>query len=692
MPAPASNGCWLASSSWKVSAPGLPDAVACGADAGRCAPSIRRRLTRRSPGNLETGSAAAFPGPRGRRSDLAGLDDVPDSMNWLRHFATDICETSARLERMFEDVVARSRKGHGGHVPDEFDGALERLLTDAEADLDVVREWLPPEWDNTPPDEPALAYGTCAPSGWLALDLDSATTDPARLSDDTLIEAMIGFDRLASWAAARQARLLAELARRRPTDRAPYSARWAGVGSEYAPDEVGVALHLARGTACARVGLACRLLATLRETHALWETGQIDTAKARAIDDATWMLTSERARAVQARILDKAPEQTLAQLKAALARAVIAADPDGAEQRHRQARRDRRVVITPETDGMASLWALLTATQAAGAFTWLTRLARGLGTDDPRNMDTRRADILAALLSGQLVTDTTRHRHRHRHRCRRGSGRWRITGPHRRRHRRHRRGGRSGPSDPAGEPGQTADPGRHPLLHPDRGRRPARRTRRPRPHPRLPRPRDRRGRGVAPAGHRPPLRHPARPRPHHLPPTRRARRPHPSPRRPLQVRRLPSQSRRRRVGSHHRLVRRRHHQRTQPRRVLHHSPPAEDPCRWLARPRPPRRTADLDHPDRTPAHHRAPRLPTRPGARTADACTRRRAPATASPRRSDPDPPPFSDRPGSAIAVPNSRCALHRLHPGCNCSATRWSQPPRKPQIDTTSSTRGDER
>ena len=50
----------------------------------------------------------------------------------------------------------------------------------------------------------------------------------------------------------------------------------------------------------------------------------------------------------------------------------IAADPDGAEQRHRQARRDRRVVITPEADGMASLWALLTATQAAGAFTLAT--------------------------------------------------------------------------------------------------------------------------------------------------------------------------------------------------------------------------------------------------------------------------------------------------------------------------------
>ena len=219
-----------------------------------------------------------------------------------------------------------------------------------------------------------------------------------------MIEALVGFDRVASWATARQARLLAELAARRPTDRAPNSARWAGVGSEYAPDEAGVALHLSRGAACARIGTAVRLLAVLPETHAAWEAGRIDTAKARAVDDATWTLTPELARAVQDRVLPRAPEQTLTELKGALARAVLAVDPEGAETRHREARRERRVVVTPEADGMASLWALLTATEAVGAFTWLTRLARGLGADDPRSMDARRADILAALLTGRPVT------------------------------------------------------------------------------------------------------------------------------------------------------------------------------------------------------------------------------------------------------------------------------------------------
>ena len=145
---------------------------------------------------------------------------------------------------------------------------------------------------------------------------------------------------------------------------------------------------------------------TLPATYALWESGRIDTAKARAVDDATVVLSDELAQAVEARVLSRAPEQTLAQLKAALARAVLAADPEGAEQRHQQARRDRRVVVTAEPDGMGTLWAMLTATDAAGAFTWLTRLARGLGSDDPRSMDARRADILAALLNGRLLRDT----------------------------------------------------------------------------------------------------------------------------------------------------------------------------------------------------------------------------------------------------------------------------------------------
>lgn len=51
----------------------------------------------------------------------------------------------------------------------------------------------------------------CAPSWWLALELDHGCADPAALSGNELIDAVIGFDRVASRALARQAALLAEL-------------------------------------------------------------------------------------------------------------------------------------------------------------------------------------------------------------------------------------------------------------------------------------------------------------------------------------------------------------------------------------------------------------------------------------------------------------------------------------------------
>ena len=163
-----------------------------------------------------------------------------------------------------------------------------------------------------------------------------------------------------------------------------------------------MALRLARGSACARTGLACRLLATCPTPRVVGGRA-IDTAKARAIDDATVVLSDELASAVQDRCCPRRrnrpwPNQGRAR-------------PRGDRRRPRRgratlpaARRDRAwSFLRGRRDGLT--WALLTATQAAGAFTWLTRLARGLGSDDPRSMDTRRADILAALLSGQLVTN-----------------------------------------------------------------------------------------------------------------------------------------------------------------------------------------------------------------------------------------------------------------------------------------------
>src|SRR5207248_6163959 len=133
-----------------------------------------------------------------------------------------------------------------------------------------------------------------------------------------------------------------------------------------------------------------------------WDGGLLDQAKVRAIHDATLCLSEEAARVVQDRVLPQAPGQTVAQLRAALERAVIAVDPAGADARHRRAYRQRRVALNPDRDGMASLWALLSAPDALACYGWLTSLARGLPAGDPRGIDARRADLMVDILTGKL--------------------------------------------------------------------------------------------------------------------------------------------------------------------------------------------------------------------------------------------------------------------------------------------------
>ena len=108
-----------------------------------------------------------------------------------------------------------------------------------------------------------------------------AAVSPADLDDWDLIEAMRGWERLASWVAAGQLAVIAEFARRRPRDYVE-----AGPGghadrgdprvpqvSEYAVDEVAAALRLSRPAAGARLQLAVELAGRLPGTAAALAAG-----------------------------------------------------------------------------------------------------------------------------------------------------------------------------------------------------------------------------------------------------------------------------------------------------------------------------------------------------------------------------------------------------------------------------------
>jgi hypothetical protein len=226
------------------------------------------------------------------------------------------------------------------------------------ASVPCEEDWFDPAWLDQAPelsDTTQPPVSECAPSGWLALELDQGCSDPAGLSDAELIDAVIGFDRITSWASAPQARLLAEFARRRPGDH-PLAARCdtPSRASEFAPDEIGLALRLSRTAATGRLVMAETLVADLPGTLAAWQAGTVDTLKARAITETGYLLPREQRGALEARVLPRAGQQTIAQLRKALARAVLAIDPHGAQDRHEQRCRDRRVVVSPDEEGMAT--------------------------------------------------------------------------------------------------------------------------------------------------------------------------------------------------------------------------------------------------------------------------------------------------------------------------------------------------
>ncbi|MGH3938272.1 MAG: DUF222 domain-containing protein [Pseudonocardiaceae bacterium] len=263
---------------------------------------------------------------------------------------------------------------------------------------------LPPPWESEPAPVP---WSAGVPSGWLALELEQGAAVPAALSDADLIEGIVAFDRVVSWAGARQAGLLAEFARRRPENYSQPTRSDVPVAcSNYASDEVGLALRLSRSAALDRLMMAQTLVQDLPATLAAWEAGTLDVLKVRAITETSYLLTPEQRGALEARVLPRATTQTRSQLRAALTRAVLAIDPDGAAARHQQRRKDRRVVVSPEETGMATLWALLSAPDASAAYQRLCHLARGLGADDPRGMDARRVDLLVDLLTGRRCAAT----------------------------------------------------------------------------------------------------------------------------------------------------------------------------------------------------------------------------------------------------------------------------------------------
>ncbi|HEY2172364.1 MAG TPA: DUF222 domain-containing protein, partial [Mycobacteriales bacterium] len=231
--------------------------------------------------------------------------------------------------------------------------------------------------------------------GWLA-SIDAAVL-PAGLRLDLLV----AWEAQAAWVAAEQHRVLGGLD---APDGPP------GPGDEdWVREEVAAALHLSALTADRRLQVARGLRDRLPGTRAALTAGRVDVRKATTIAEATEPLDAVTAAAVEAAVLPKAPSQTLAELKRAVRRAVLAADPADAETRHQRARTDRWVRLIPAEDGMADLYAHLPATDATRIMTAVDTLAHTRAPGDDRGVDARRADALVELVTGEQAGETRVH-------------------------------------------------------------------------------------------------------------------------------------------------------------------------------------------------------------------------------------------------------------------------------------------
>lgn len=282
---------------------------------------------------------------------------------------------------------------------------IEVVLLYPELGLDPLSGEAPPGWPHTVVrrlNETPGALGEVLehqpPSELLGRFL--AGIDPEETDDFSVVEVVAAYKRMEAYAARRAARAAASLAQREalnPTR--PGTVRGRTHAEQLAAHEVACRLVVSRHAAQHLVSCGRGFAGMFWLTGELLEQGLIDYPRAQLIVSTLEPLPAEVAAAVQEEVIDTAPGRTLRQLREDLAKAIIAVDPDSADERHRSARSQRRVNHPRALpDGMAAMTAVLPAVDAVAldaALEAAARAAKNVG--DSRTLDQLRADSLALM-------------------------------------------------------------------------------------------------------------------------------------------------------------------------------------------------------------------------------------------------------------------------------------------------------
>ena len=216
---------------------------------------------------------------------------------------------------------------------------------------------------------------------------------------------------LGSWRAqalldsiAARAVLIAALQGQQYTDAAELADTYPA-NQEFLTAEVSLALHVGETEAASLICTGTHLADRLPATLAACRAGQLSAEAAQVILGATAVIEDPTVlAAVEAAVLLHTHWKTREGLRRRVVREVIRHDPDGADRRHRTARKGRTVSKWSEVDGMGSLKLHATAQDIAAVWEAITGLAQaaktpGCGT----TLDQRRADaavdVFAAILN-----------------------------------------------------------------------------------------------------------------------------------------------------------------------------------------------------------------------------------------------------------------------------------------------------
>jgi hypothetical protein len=288
-------------------------------------------------------------------------------------------------------------------------GRSQPAWDDIDQDEDLADELAARDRDGGAPSRDAAgAVAGALPAGpglaaWLS------GLDPAAASGRDLITVAAAFRRVAAWAQAGELAAVAEVAARSAAADPKAGLRPDGSPACVTDDaaaQVSLGLTLSHYGAEAWTGLSVALRWRLPRTAAALATGQIDLLRARILAEAVVPLTDAAARAVEDAVLPRAADLTYTQLSAATRRAVIAADPEGAEHRRQSAERRAKVSLYADQDCTATLTGTrLPAALATAAMARLSAMARALRASGAGGgLDLLRAQIYVGLLLGTMPT------------------------------------------------------------------------------------------------------------------------------------------------------------------------------------------------------------------------------------------------------------------------------------------------